>query len=162
MRSRSISLDMKIRSDVFDLAAKVLAEENGRTGDLPELPNGYYVEQDPDLLVIRRLDGSIVAAFSAFAAPPQGVRETAEGDTNREPLVSVAAPARLHVRVRFLGRFEIFHDGGVVSLGRNVKALAILRYLLARRAHPVPQDYLMGWLWPESGLKRARWSLNSA
>jgi len=41
--------------------------------------------------------------------------------------------------------------------------LTILKYILAhRRGRPVSQDYLMGWLWPESDPKWARWSLNSA
>jgi hypothetical protein len=30
-----------------------------------KLPFGYYVERDPDLLVLRCSDGSFVAAFSA-------------------------------------------------------------------------------------------------
>ncbi|HEX6711527.1 MAG TPA: BTAD domain-containing putative transcriptional regulator, partial [Rubrobacter sp.] len=45
---------------------------------------------------------------------------------------------------------------------RNGKALTILKYLLANRGRPVSQDHLMGWLWPDSNLKKARWSLNSA
>ncbi|MEJ7870629.1 MAG: BTAD domain-containing putative transcriptional regulator [Rubrobacteraceae bacterium] len=66
--------------------------------------------------------------------------------------------------VRFFGRFELLRDGGeAVCLDRNARALAILKYLLARRCErPVSQDHLMGWLWPESNPKRARWSLNSA
>ncbi|MCA1687966.1 MAG: hypothetical protein LC714_05125 [Actinobacteria bacterium] len=40
--------------------------------------------------------------------------------------------------------------------------MAILKYLLAHRVRPVSQDHLMGWLWPESSPKKARWSLNSA
>lgn len=69
-----------------------------------------------------------------------------------------------HLRIHFFGRFELLRDGEeVVCLGRNARALAILKCLLARRKdRPVPQDYLMGWLWPESDPKRARWSLNSA
>lgn len=67
------------------------------------------------------------------------------------------------LQIRFFGRFELLRDGETVCLGRNARALAILKYLLAhRRERPVAQDYLMGWLWPESGPKRARWSLNSA
>ena len=53
-------------------------------------------------------------------------------------------------------------DGNAMPLGRNGKALTILKYLLANRRRPVSQDHLMGWLWPESNLKKARWSLNSA
>lgn len=29
-----------------------------------QLPFGYYVEREPDLLLLRRRDGSLVAAFS--------------------------------------------------------------------------------------------------
>jgi DNA-binding SARP family transcriptional activator len=75
-----------------------------------------------------------------------------------------AVSARSHLCIHFFGRFELLRNGEeVVYLGRNTRALAILKYLLAhRKSRPVPQDYLMGWLWPESDLKRARWSLNSA
>ena len=34
------------------------------------LPFGYYVERDPDLLVLRCSDGSFVAAFSAQGVDP--------------------------------------------------------------------------------------------
>lgn len=78
------------------------------------------------------------------------------------PEVSAYVPDQPCLRVRFFGRFELLRDGEVVYLGRNARALSILKYLLARRGRPVTRDYLMGWLWPESDLKRARWSLNSA
>ena len=32
------------------------------------LPFGYYLERDADLLILRRLDCSVVAAFSAVGA----------------------------------------------------------------------------------------------
>src|SRR3712207_2160913 len=66
------------------------------------------------------------------------------------------------LQVRFFDHFELLCDGEAVPLGRNGKALTILKYLLADRSRTVSQDYLMGWLWPESNLKKARWSLNSA
>jgi DNA-binding SARP family transcriptional activator len=66
------------------------------------------------------------------------------------------------LRVRFFGRFELLRGDEVVPLGRNAKALTILKYLLSHQQRPVSQDYLMSWLWPESDPKRARWSLNSA
>ncbi len=66
------------------------------------------------------------------------------------------------LRVRFFGHFELLCGDKFVPLGCNAKALAILKYLLYRQTRPVSQDYLMGWLWPESNLRRARWSLNSA
>jgi DNA-binding SARP family transcriptional activator len=66
------------------------------------------------------------------------------------------------LRARLFGRFEVLCNDEALSLARNGKALAILKYLLAKRGSPVSQDHLMGWLWPESNLKKARWSLNSA
>ena len=64
--------------------------------------------------------------------------------------------------VRFFGGFEVVYRDGVAGLGRNSKAVEIFKRLLAQSPHPVSQDILMEWLWPESGLRRARWSLNSA
>jgi len=34
----------------------------------PKLPFGYYLELDADLLILRRPDGSFVAAFNAVGA----------------------------------------------------------------------------------------------
>ena len=34
------------------------------------LPFGYYLEYDADLLIMRRSDGSFVAAFNAVGADP--------------------------------------------------------------------------------------------
>jgi DNA-binding SARP family transcriptional activator len=64
--------------------------------------------------------------------------------------------------VRFFGSFEVFCRGEPLELGRNSKAIAIFKCLLARRGRSISQDMLMGWLWPESSPKKARWSLNSA
>jgi hypothetical protein len=42
---------------------------------------GYYLdESDPDIVVLRRQDGSFVAAFSAHGATREGIREAAEED----------------------------------------------------------------------------------
>lgn len=131
---------------------------------LSKLSNGYYLERDPDLLVLRRDDGSLAAAFSSRGAAPDAVRWAAEEAGHGEAFANrqgAPSPA-LGLRANFFGRFELLLDGELVSLGGSAKALAILRYLMARRSRPVPQDYLMGWLWPESEPKRARWSLNSA
>lgn len=117
-----------------------------------ELPIGYYLERDPDILTLRRSDGSVVGAFSAQGVVPEAVRRTVEETTAVRP----------SLRVRFFGHFEMLCDGEPVPLGRNGKALTILKRLLANRARPVSQDHLMGWLWPDSSLKKARWSLNSA
>jgi DNA-binding SARP family transcriptional activator len=130
-----------------------------------ELPTGYYLERDPDVLILRRLDGSMVGAFSARGAAPEAVRKAIEETAHRGPSIDWETPATSRsaaLRARFFGHFEMLCDGETVALGRNGKALAILKYLLANRRRPVSQDHLMGWLWPESNLKKARWSLNSA
>ena len=122
-----------------------------------ELPTGYYLERDPDVLVLRRRDGSMVGAFSARGAAPEAVKRAIEESSRG------GAPARRPaLRARCFGHFELLCDGEAIHLGRNGKALAILKYLLAHRTRPISQDHLMGWLWPESNLKKARWSLNSA
>ena len=64
--------------------------------------------------------------------------------------------------VRFFGDFEVIHRGKVVDLGRNSKAVAIFKRLLAQSPHSVSQEVLMDRLWPESRPQKARWSLNSA
>ncbi len=117
-----------------------------------ELPTGYYLERDPDILTLRRSDGSVVGAFSAQGVAPEAVRRTVEE----------TAFVRSSLRARFFGHFEMLCDGEPMPLGRNGKALTILKYLLSNRSRPVSQDHLMGWLWPDSNLKKARWSLNSA
>jgi LuxR family maltose regulon positive regulatory protein len=131
-----------------------------------ELPTGYYLERDPDVLILRRLDGSMVGAFSARGAAPEAVWRTIEETARPRPDTDWETPAseaaRSALRACFFGHFEMLCDGEDVHLGRSGKALAILKYLLAHRNRPVSQDHLMGWLWPESNLKKARWSLNSA
>ena len=140
-------------------------------GSSLELPTGYYLERDPYLLILRRLDGAMVARFSARGAVPEAVRQIAEETIQEDcrwepPADREEAPsplaARSTLQVRFFGHFEVLCDDEVIALGRNGKALTILKYLLANRSRPVSQDHLMGWLWPESNLKKARWSLNSA
>jgi LuxR family maltose regulon positive regulatory protein len=129
-----------------------------------ELPTGYYLERDPDVLILRRLDGTMVGAFSARGAAPEAVLGATEEGVPRSAngLRENLMPARSALQARYFGHFEMFCNGEVVPLGRNGKALAILKYLLAHRTRLVSQDHLMGWLWPESNLKKARWSLNSA
>jgi LuxR family maltose regulon positive regulatory protein len=122
------------------------------------MPTGYYLERDPDILTLRRLDGSIVGAFSARGAAPEAVRRMVQESFPGEHSVE----AKPSLQVRFFGHFELLCDDDPMPLGRNGKALTILKYLLANRTRPVSQDHLMGWLWPESNLKKARWSLNSA
>jgi DNA-binding SARP family transcriptional activator len=143
--------------------------ENEMQGLALELPAEYYLERDPDMLIVRRLDGSMVGAFSARGFAPEVVVRAIEAGTRGDPLahprlMPALAPfsSGCSVRVRLFGHFEVFCNDEVVPLGRSGKALSILKYLLAHRSHPVSQDHLMGWLWPHSSLKKARWSLNSA
>src|SRR3712207_5845281 len=129
-----------------------------------ELPDGYIMDMDSDVFVLRRRDGSMDGAFSARGAAPEAVRRVVE-ETDR-PGGPDGCPEEARdlpsLRAWFFGRFEMFCGEEPVSLGRNGKALTILKYLLAQATRPVSQDYLMGWLWPDSNLKKARWSLNSA
>jgi DNA-binding SARP family transcriptional activator len=122
------------------------------------MPTGYYLERDPDILALRRPDGSLVGAFSARGAAPDDVRRMVRETVRDERSVAV----QHSLQARFFGHFELLCDGENMPLGRNGKALTILKYLLANGTRPVSQDHLMGWLWPESNLKKARWSLNSA
>ena len=128
-------------------------------GSSLELPPGYYVERDPDVLILRRLDGSIIGAFSARGAAPEAVVGAIEEAAPRVASMPARSSA---LQVRFFGHFETFCNGEAVPLGRNGKALAILKYLLANQDRQVSQDNLMGWLWFESNLKKVRWSLYSA
>ncbi len=44
------------------------------------LPEGYWLEWDPDVLVLRRPDGSEVAAFSAEGARPGEIERAVRED----------------------------------------------------------------------------------
>ena len=55
----------------------------------------YYLdESDPDLLVLRRQDGTFVAAFSALGATREGILEAAREDYLRLPLADASGPGR--------------------------------------------------------------------
>jgi len=51
----------------------------------PRLPPGYYLERDPDLIVLRRGDGYFVAAFSVWGVGQEMVEEVAWLDHRGEP-----------------------------------------------------------------------------
>jgi hypothetical protein len=53
-----------------------------RVEDKPLLPKfGYYLdESDPDIVVLRRQNGTIVATFSAEGATKEGIAEAARED----------------------------------------------------------------------------------
>jgi LuxR family transcriptional regulator, maltose regulon positive regulatory protein len=132
-----------------------------------DLPTGYRLRIDSDILTLCRSDDSIVARFSAAGADLSEVRKAAEQDYsgtiyNHEALLPHTATGQPCLQVRFFGHFEILCNGEPVGLGRKGKALAILKYLLAHRERQVSRDHLMEWLWPKSSLKKARSSLNVA
>jgi DNA-binding SARP family transcriptional activator len=124
------------------------------------LPAGYRLELDPDSTILRRPDDSIAAIFNVRGSASPAIREAALADAERETAEAHRAPSP-ELEARFFGHFELLCDGEAVPLGHNEKALAVLKYLLADRSRPASQDHLMGWLWPESNAKRARWSLNT-
>jgi LuxR family transcriptional regulator, maltose regulon positive regulatory protein len=132
------------------------------------LPTGYRLRRDSDILTLCRSDDSVVARFSGTGADPSEVRKAAEQDYypatiyDHESPVPDALPDKPCLQVRFFGHFEILCNGEPVDLGRNGKALAIFKYLLAHRDRQVSRDHLMEWLWPETSLKKARSSLNVA
>jgi hypothetical protein len=56
-------------------------EESGEEGVAPLPKFDYYLdESDPDVLVLRRQDGTFVAAFSAQGASREGIVEAAKED----------------------------------------------------------------------------------
>ena len=63
----------------------------------PKPPSTYYIdESDPDILMLRRQDGTFVAAFSAHGATREGIVEAAMADYKtldaREPAGEDEAP----------------------------------------------------------------------
>ncbi len=57
---------------------------------LSELSSGYYLERDPDVLVLRRDDASLAAAFSSRGAMPEaGFDEKEEYAQHRRRILFV-------------------------------------------------------------------------
>jgi DNA-binding SARP family transcriptional activator len=144
-------------------------------GSMTKLPTGYCLEEKPHVLVLRHPDGAAIGAFSTHDVTAEIVRRVVEELARQEewerdsPRLQIpdssaqsldATPSGL--RAHFFGHFELSCEGEPLQLGRNGRALSIIKYLLANHPRPVSQDHLMGWLWPESSPKKARWSLNSA
>ena len=133
-----------------------------------DLPTGYRLRRDSDILTLCRSDDSIVARFSGAGADLSEVRKAAEQDYypganyDHESPIPDAVTDQPCLQVRFFGHFEILCNGEPVGLGRNSKVLAIFKYLLAHRDRQVSRDHLMEWLWPESTPRKARSSLNVA
>jgi hypothetical protein len=50
-------------------------------GERLPLPRHYFIDEtDPDIVVLRRQDGTFVAAFSAMGATREGIVEAAKED----------------------------------------------------------------------------------
>jgi DNA-binding SARP family transcriptional activator len=94
------------------------------------------------------------------AAPSNANQELFFGRRSIPP--QCGEPEQAHLQVRLFGRFEVLCEDRSIPLGRNTKALAIIKYMLANRTQPISRDYLMEWLWSEASPKRARSSLNTA
>jgi hypothetical protein len=59
----------------------LVAEPRNETAQEAELPKHYLLdESDPDIVVLRRDDGTFVAAFSARGATREGLVEAARED----------------------------------------------------------------------------------
>jgi DNA-binding SARP family transcriptional activator len=133
-----------------------------------DLPTGYRLRRDPDILTLCRSDDSIVARFSGVGADLNEIRKAAEQDCypgtiyNHESPIPDALTDQPYLQVRFFGHFEILCNGEPAGLGRNGKALAIFKYLLANRDRRLSRDHLMESFWPESTPNKARSSLNVA
>lgn len=61
---------------------KLTAQEAHRAGKL-YLPPGYGLDYGADVLLLRRVNGSVVAAYSARSATPAEVARVAEEDYRR-------------------------------------------------------------------------------
>ena len=94
---------------------------------------------------------SVVAATSESREPASSGRESGVNGGDRAA----------GLKGCFFGSFVVYSGREAVYLGQNNKAIAILKCLLARGGRPISQDVLIGWLWPESNIRKARWSLNS-
>ncbi len=70
---------------------KMTALEAHRAGKLA-LPPGYELEHDPDVLLLRRDDGSVAAVFSARGAIPAEVARTAEKDHRQHVVLDLHEP----------------------------------------------------------------------
>lgn len=130
------------------------AMETKIRGLSPDLPNEYLVDRGPEGFMANA-PGYRKAASRAVPATIDRTGASTGGEVPDGVSLSV-------LRARFFGHFELSCDGEPIQLKRNAKILAILKCLLAHHSRHVSQDHLMGWLWPESNLKKARWSLNSA
>src|SRR5215217_8473505 len=94
-----------------------------------QLPPKCYLEVKADIIVLRHVDGTIVAAFKARSADPKVIKKAAEETArqalsqNRQDASSLeAAQDRPHMWVQCLGRFQVTCCCGAVLRSSNAKA----------------------------------------
>ncbi len=75
-------IPLYIVSHHIDVPGNITEGDYRGVEDLTRLPafNYYLDESDPDIAVLRRQDGSFVAAFSAEGATREGIVEAAKED----------------------------------------------------------------------------------
>jgi hypothetical protein len=85
---------------VYSVSDGKAASRDGRTTQMElRLPPGYYLERDPDILTLRRSDGSPVAAFSARGVVAETIEGAAWEDHRREqPPTKTSRPRRDRAR----------------------------------------------------------------
>ena len=100
-------------------------------GSSLELPTGYYVERDPDVLILRRLDGSMVGVFSPRGVDPKAVLGAIE---ENGPQVPSANRNTAPVEVGAYLPIEVV-DEAMHFLVRNgpVEVAILVRYITIER-----------------------------
>ena len=78
----SVFIPLYIVSHHIDVPGNITEGDYRGVEDLTRLPafNYYLDESDPDIAILRRQDGSFVAAFSAQGATKEGIVEAAKDD----------------------------------------------------------------------------------
>lgn len=74
------------------------------------------------------------------------------GEEPREGVSTRGQDGAARLRFYCMGRFRVFVDGEAVPMGtfRRLKALALLKFMVASRGRPVSREALMELLWPEA------------
>ena len=74
-----------------------------------------------------------------------------------EPSEAAPTTATSRLQINCLGPFSVVLDGKPIPIGRfhRLKALTLLKFLVAHRGRPIPRETLMELLWPEADPARA-------
>ncbi len=121
-------------------------EGDGRTLGTIAVAGDRSVIDLPDLTRLLFPIGAQLSVYVRWAVPAlRNADRMAEADED-----SVLADSQL--RVRCLGTFEVSVDGRSLTTSRfhRLKALTLLKFLVAHRGRPVPREVLVEALWPEA------------